>query len=346
MKLLLAAPTMGSYGGIEAVVLTLARSLVATSDIEPRVVFKLAAGNSPAASLQACARESGVSVEFVQRASAQLWRAVGWADLVHGHNLSPDIGLFAALRRKPLVATVHHRLPSERSLRVRLWQLALRQPCETWFNSQSVAQTWGGVAPPRRRVLHPVCELAMDFAPLPPRRGFSFVSRWIANKGADVLIEAYARADFDKSVHPLHMMGDGPLLAEWRARVAERKIAGVTLHGFVGETEKRRRIAQSRWLVVPPHTNEDMGLTPLEGRSLGVPCIATRDGGLAEVAGSGAILCEPGSVAGLQAALEAAAGLPEAEYVRRSEAGFRELPEQVPTPASYAQRYRDLLKSA
>ena len=47
-------------------------------------------------------------------------------------------------------------------------------------------------------------------------------------------------------------------------------------------------------MVTPPHTKEDLGLTPLEARSVGVPCIASRDGGVQETAGKHSLLCKPG----------------------------------------------------
>ena len=61
-----------------------------------------------------------------------------------------------------------------------------------------------------------------------------------------------------------------------------------------------------------------MGLTPLEARSVGVPVIATRDGGLPEAAGPSALLCKPASVPDLKRCLLEAAAMSEAEYQERA----------------------------
>ena len=45
-----------------------------------------------------------------------------------------------------------------------------------------------------------------------------------------------------------------------------------------------------------PIPKEDLGLTPLEARSVGVPCIASTDGGVQETAGPHALFCKPGDV--------------------------------------------------
>ena len=86
--------------------------------------------------------------------------------------------------------------------------------------------------------------------------------------------------------------------------------------------KKRRRneMKNARWVVVPPNTREDFGLTAIEARHLGVPCIITRDGGLPEAGGRQALICEPGDVAGLAKLLEQAAQMSEAEYAERARA--------------------------
>jgi glycosyltransferase involved in cell wall biosynthesis len=72
------------------------------------------------------------------------------------------------------------------------------------------------------------------------------------------------------------------------------------------------------WLVAPANTKEDMGLTPIEARSVGVPAIVTRDGGLPESGGPAALLCAPGDVRDLAMQLELAASMPDSEYRERS----------------------------
>ena len=67
-------------------------------------------------------------------------------------------------------------------------------------------------------------------------------------------------------------------------------------------------------MVTPPHTREDLGLTPLEARSVGVPCIVSEDGGVIETGGPYALRCEPGSVESLEASLKKAMEMSKDEY--------------------------------
>ena len=103
------------------------------------------------------------------------------------------------------------------------------------------------------------------------------------------MLKAYARLGADPREWPLIMLGDG--LAERSfAYDSEKKIQGVQMPGFVSESERHRYTQEAKWMVTPSHTNEDLGLTPLEARTVGVPCIASTDGGLKETAGTHAPL--------------------------------------------------------
>src|SRR4029079_14261362 len=113
---------------------------------------------------------------------------------------------------------------------------------------------------------------------------------------------------------PLVMMGDGPLRSLIEYAIQRRKVIGVQVLGFVNEETKTLRMRNSKWVVVPPNTKEDFGLTAIEERNLGVPCIITVYGGLPEAGGGQALICEPGDVVNLAKLLEQAAQMDEAEY--------------------------------
>ena len=110
--------------------------------------------------------------------------------------------------------------------------------------------------------------------------------------------------------------------------------------------KKRRReqMKNARWVVVPPNTREDFGLTAIEARHLGVPCIITRDGGLPEAGGRQALICEPGDVAGLAKLLEQAAQMSEPEYAERAERTRKELATELEPMDFYARAYRRILR--
>jgi len=103
-------------------------------------------------------------------------------------------------------------------------------------------------------------------------------------------------------------------------------------------------LRHAKWLVVPPHTQEDMGLTPLEARNVGVPVIASRDGGLPEAAGPAALLCEPGSVPDLKRRLLEAAAMSEADYTERAQRGLFTLTAYLTPLSFYPEAYRRLAK--
>jgi glycosyltransferase involved in cell wall biosynthesis len=188
-----------------------------------------------------------------------------------------------------------------------------------------------------------VSELPEGEIPFLERSGFCFVSRWIENKGLEELIEAYVAARIDREAWPLTLMGDGPLRPRIEALLARLKPIGVRILGFVDAETKARIIRGSRWLVAPHRTREDLGLAPIEARSVGVPSIVTRDGGLPEAAGDAALLCEPGDIPGLTALLERAAGMPEVEYARRARLARKTLTDLIKPLSHYAQLYREAL---
>jgi glycosyltransferase involved in cell wall biosynthesis len=344
LKVVIVSPTFGAYGGIEAFVLAIARYLKTQPALEVRLVWKKVAGFAPTEALEQRCVETGIAYAYVEKGSSELWRQLKWADVVHSQNAPPDVIVFARLLGKPLALTIHNylRLNTWHSV---AWKFLSRLAQERWYNSHFVWKTWekGRELPGSKRT-PTISELPTGSIPSAQRRGFTFLSRWIANKGLEVLVEAYAEAGLSPAEWPLHLVGDGPLRAQIEAMIAERKIVGVQVHGFVSEEEKGRILRATKWLVVPPHTNEDMGLTPLEARSVGVPVIATRDGGLPEAAGPAALLCEPASVADLKRCLHEAAAMPEADYEERAAIGLASLQDYLTPMHFYVEAYRRLTK--
>ena len=110
LRVLIASPSQGRYGGIEAVMLAMAESLAKTPEFLPRLCFKLVRDAVFTGELRAQCEASGVDFVVVPRASRGLWKILRWADVVHGQNASPDIVLGArALRRPGFPATLRPR---------------------------------------------------------------------------------------------------------------------------------------------------------------------------------------------------------------------------------------------
>jgi len=343
LRVSLVSPTFGGYGGMEAFALALLAGLRDVPGIDLQVNFKRTAQFALQESLRAAVAPFGERVTFLERGSAALWRAVRGAEVVHSFNPSPDTVLLArALRRPLLINVINHRRPGT-SLRQRTWDLGLRAGTRRFYISDFVRRSWEGAASwPGSEVAFPICELASGELPVTERRGFVFAARWIENKGLDTLVDAYAQAGLDPESWPLCLIGDGPLRPRTVRRLAELRVRGVTTPGFLSQTEKAAAIRAARWMVVPPNTREDFGLTAIEARALGVPCIITRDGGVPEAAGTEALACAPGDVAGLAACLRAAAEMSEDEYRARAQRTRETLDAQLAGPEHYAATYRTL----
>ena len=347
-KLLLVSPCQGTYGGIEAFVLAAAEAVRREPDFEVRVCFKKVKGFALHPNLAAMLRDE--SFMFVDSASRALAEAIKWADIVHLQNASPDVVALAKFFRKPIVLTIHNHMPREWSLHRLLWRIGACWADARWYNSDFVWKTWeGNRKRPGSRKVPTVSKLppqSRGWTPPDQRRGFIFVGRWIANKGIETLVDAYAQADLDRGAWPLLLIGDGPLRPAIEARIENHGMSrdcGICVAGFVDEGTKTQCIQEARWIVVPPNTNEDFGLTAIEARNLGVPCIITRDGGLPEAGGDQALVCEPDDPPALANLLEQAARMSETEYAERSRCTRDELKDELEPIDFYARSYRRIL---
>lgn len=343
IKLLLVSPCQGAYGGIEAFVLAVAAAVRKEPDFEVRVVFKKTKHFARQPSLKAML--AGEPVEFCDRADKDLAREIRWADVVHLQNASPDVVALAKLFRKRLVLTIHNYMTRQWNAHRLLWRVSARFADARWYNSDFVWKTWeGGRRRPGSRKVATTSKLPEGWTPPEERAGFAFIGRWIANKGIETLLDAYAQAELDREEWPLVLMGDGPLRSLVEYAIQKRGVTGVRVLGFVDEATKAEEMKKARWVVVPPNTREDFGLTAIEARHLGVPCIITRDGGLPEAGGRQALVCEPGDVAGLAKLLEQAARMSETEYAERAEHTRKELAVELEPMDFYARAYRRILR--
>jgi glycosyltransferase involved in cell wall biosynthesis len=343
-KLLLVSPCQGTYGGIEAFVLAMADAMRREPDFEVRVCFKKVKGFALHPNFATMLRHE--SFTFVESASRALAAAIKWADIVHLQNASPDVIALAKCFRKPIVLTIHNYMPRGWSLHRFLWRIGARCANARWYNSEFVWNTWEGNRRRRSsRKVPTVSKLPEGWTPPDQRRGFVFVGRWIPNKGIETLVDAYAQAGIDRTTWPLLLMGDGALRPAIEARIEKYPaIAGqIRIAGFVDDATKAQYIQKARWIVVPPNTNEDFGLTAIEARNLGVPCIITRDGGLPEAAGDQALVCEPNHPAALASLLEQAARMSATEYAERATRTREELKNELEPMDFYADSYRRIL---
>jgi len=343
--LLIASPSQGHYGGIEAFVIALASSVEAWPEFELQVVFKLVQKLELKNDLKTAAASLKCPVHFVPSGDAKLLKLIRWADLVHGQNTSPDIIFPAWLLRKKLVLTIHNWRRRNLGMHSVLWGLGARLAQRRWYNSRFVWNTWE----PKRKLkgsdcVPTVCHFPKAWCPPAERKGFLFVGRWIENKGIEDLITAYSRAQLDPLQWPLILIGDGPLKAKVELLIKDLAVQGVERPGFIDDQSKAQRLASARWLVAPARTREDLGLTPIEARSVGVPVIVTRDGGLPEAGGETALIVEPGNIEELTDTLKRAASMNNEEYFDRAERGRDTLKDFLRPMEFYRESYNTVYK--
>lgn len=343
IRVALISPSMGRYGGLEGFVLTVAGAVSRKPGFSVRVIFKEVGAFSLEQDLSRRIEDIGVTIEFAQKLGRPLWSAIFWADLVHAQNLPPDVLMIANLLRKPVLATIHARSTGRRTIRQKLWYASQRLAKRRFYVSEFVRRSWeGATVKPGSSVVHSICQLASSPAPWDGRCGFAFVSRFIANKGLEQLLPAYHAANLDPDRWPLHLVGEGPFEAWVDSFVDTNGMRGVHRHGFVEESVKHRIMGGAKFVVVPPNTQEDFGLVPLEARSLRVPCLITRDGGVPEAAGQHCLSCEPGDVEGIAELLRQAAAMPDEEYRRLATEAHQSLAGELVRPEFYAGVYREM----
>lgn len=344
-RILICGSTFGGFGGIEAFMLALAQYLNGRKERwHIRVLFKLEGCHQPDGRLEKLVTDSRVSASFYQKGDLRIFKEIWRCDLVHVQNTSPELVIPARLMDKPVLSTQYNWRRNSWHPRYLIWRICETLVHKRFYISTFVQRSWTEQPETRNRKMIPVVSnLKMNFVPFEPRKGFLFMGRWIPNKGLRTLIHAYATANIDRTVWPLILMGDGPLRDDVESLCDKYQLTTVKIPGFVDERRKQAILSSAKWIVAPANTLEDMGLTPIEGRSCGIPSIVSNDGGLPEAGGPAALICEPGSIDSLQVCLEKAASMSEEKYRNRSRQAFSSLTSYLKPLSFYEREYRELL---
>jgi len=339
-KLLVIGPTNGCYGGLEAFMITLAQNAANWVEYDVKLCFKLVKVKEPEADLKKMAEAACSQVYYVQRASAELMKLIAWADVLHVQNPPPDIVFAAKLMAKKIFLTVHNRFVPVLNLHNILWRISIRLAYRRWFNSNYVWASWEKNAKSANSgCVYTVCNLPTGWREPAERKGFLFIGRWIPNKGIQEIIKAYALTKLSPEEWPLTILGDGPLRAEITALAKEYGLTEINMPGFINEQAKSAYITSARWLLAPALTNEDLGLTPIEARSVGVPSIVTRDGGLPEAGGPAAIIAERGNVEDLARCMMMAVNMDAETYRVKGELALSSLKDFLKPMSFYREAY-------
>lgn len=138
-----------------------------------------------------------------------------------------------------------------------------------------------------------------------------FAGRLVEEKGADVLVRAFARAREHMPDARLVLAGRGPQEPRLRALVAELGLReAVTLAGRLPREELERRFASAWVQVVPSRWEEPFGIAAAEAMMRGTAVIASASGGLAEIVDHGrtGLLVASGDTEGFARALASVLG--------------------------------------
>jgi glycosyltransferase involved in cell wall biosynthesis len=274
---------------------------------------------------------------------AEIKNAIQDCDLVHLHNPMVEGIWYSKKFSKPCVMTIYNWRRRGIHPRLWAWNWAVGQADRRWYISEFVWNTWEKKRKKNSARLPVVSRMPQEETSTKKRKGFLFIGRWVPNKGIRILLEAYKQVSANPDTWPLVMLGDGPLRKEVMTTIKKKGIQGVQLPGFVSESERHRYTREAKWMVTPPHTKEDLGLTPLEARSVGVPCIATNDGGIKETAGAHALFCKPGDINALAECLKTAMQMDDGQYEKRSRLAKEDLEQYVRPLNEYADEYQKLL---
>ena len=352
VKIVMLAPCLGKFGGIETFCLTLIEDLIRKGAVV-RLLRKKVTGFQDDQSIlkNECeirsiwTEEEGkrFTSQWVTPRDAEIKNAIQDCDLVHLHNPMVEGVWYAKKFNKPCVMTIYNWRRTGIHPRLLAWRWAVSQADRRWYISEFVWNSWEEKRRHASARLPVVSRLHQGETAPNKRKGFLFIGRWVPNKGIRILLEAYTRLKADPQEWPLTMLGDGPLREEVLDIIQDQGILGVQLPGFVSESERHRYTREAKWMVTPPHTQEDLGLTPLEARSVGVPCIASTDGGVRETAGPNALFCKPGDINSLVDCMKKAIQMENSQYQELSRLAKVELEQYVRPLDEYAKEYLSMI---
>lgn len=110
------------------------------------------------------------------------------------------------------------------------------------------------------------------------KNGALFVGRLSQEKGLGTLIETWSDLDI-----PLKVAGTGPLESE----LTHLKNSAVTALGMLDQNSVRKEMSRAAFLVMPSEWYEGFPMVLVEAFSQGLPVVASRLGGMAEIVEDG-----------------------------------------------------------
>lgn len=307
----------GGFGGAERVVAAIVRSTGGrTGDGQHEVVLPFAHREHSADLLRALGDvpvdlggfDGAADLPAARRWVARRLRR-GRPDVVHGHLFHASV-LVASLGRATPARVLTHHHGSLFEDQGRRWHRALDRWASRRFDrvvavsgavSAFLVEAYG-FRPSDVDVIHNGWE-GTPHPRVPPRVDFLSLSHLRAEKGHEVLLDAFALVRSALPQVRLRLVGDGPLRDHLRGRVADLGVAdAVEFRGAVPDVWPH--LAEATIVVVPSLT-EPQGIAVLEAMASGCPLVATRVGGIPEMVTSdrNGLLVPPGDARALADAM-------------------------------------------
>lgn len=191
-------------------------------------------------------------------------------------------------------------------VQMRLWRKWSSAFDLTVANSEAVKRhlTAWGIEPVE--VIHNGVPVQPPRPPLSVPPKVAFAGRLVREKGADVLLRAFAGAIARIPDAELLLIGEGPERESLNRLIADLGIsASVSMPGYVGRREMECRLSTAWVQVVASRWAEPFGLVAAEAMMRGTAVVASACGGLPEIIQDGktGFLFPPGDVEALSGAL-------------------------------------------
>ena len=212
LKILMLAPCLGKFGGIETFCIALTEDLLKRG-ASVTLLRKKVSGFSPDGSIEKSEAEiratwsrkmqARLETAYVERADSRVRKAFETCDLVHLHNPLAEGVWLAKRRRLPCVMTIYNWRRKGLHPRLWAWRWAAARADRRWYISEFVWDSWEKNRRSNSARLPVVSRMPSGEIPHKERKGFLFLGRWIPNKGIRVLLEAYRLLSPDPDAWPL-----------------------------------------------------------------------------------------------------------------------------------------------
>ncbi|MDA2808113.1 glycosyltransferase family 4 protein [Nocardiopsis suaedae] len=283
-------------------------------------------------------------------AAARLSGLVSGADVVHAHGVRAG-AMCAAAGAAPLAVTVHNAPPEVSGPRALAYPalervVALRADAVLGVSGDLVERMRAlgarrtaravvaapPLAPPERPRKRVRAELGVG----PDRPLLLVVARLAAQKGLEVLLDAVPKAVAGGARPLVAIAGEGPLRPELERRIRE---GGVPVRLLGHRTDVADLLAAADAFILPSRW-EGPSLVVMEALRAGLPVVATRVGGIADLYEDCALLVPPGDPGALAAAVRRV--LDEPGLAGRMSARAHEAAARLPTEEDTADQLEAL----